>query len=64
DLDKPSEELLRHHASISELKRNFMQAVPEPRPSEWDKRLSSHSPFRSAALNGQPGPATDGFRDW
>ncbi|XP_061674867.1 uncharacterized protein LOC133500331 isoform X9 [Syngnathoides biaculeatus] len=54
EFDKPQEDLLRHHASISELKRNFMEAVPEPRPSEWDKRLSTHSPLRSLGVNGQP----------
>ncbi|XP_026148920.1 uncharacterized protein LOC113122119 isoform X2 [Mastacembelus armatus] len=60
DFNKPQEELLRHHASISELKRNFMEAVPESRPSEWDKRLSTHSPFRSLGVNGQPLPSADG----
>ncbi|XP_061531099.1 uncharacterized protein LOC133401760 isoform X4 [Phycodurus eques] len=54
EFDKPQEDLLRHHASISELKRNFMEAVPEPRPSEWDKRLSTHSPLRTLGVNGQP----------
>ncbi|XP_061572601.1 uncharacterized protein LOC133429235 isoform X5 [Cololabis saira] len=60
EFDKPQEELLRHHASISELKRNFMETVPEPRPSEWDKRLSTHSPFRTLGINGQPLPSADG----
>ncbi|KAM6909756.1 protein 4.1-like isoform 4-T4 [Xenentodon cancila] len=60
EFDKPQEELLKHHASISELKRNFMEAVPEPRPSEWDKRLSTHSPFRTLGINGQPLPGADG----
>ncbi|XP_068999115.1 uncharacterized protein [Embiotoca jacksoni] len=58
--DKPQEDLLRHHASISELKRNFMESVPESRPSEWDKRLSTHSPFRTLGINGQPLPSADG----
>ncbi|XP_036913098.1 protein 4.1 isoform X11 [Sturnira hondurensis] len=53
DLDKSQEEIKKHHASISELKKNFMESVPEPRPSEWDKRLSTHSPFRSLNINGQ-----------
>ncbi|XP_027720465.1 protein 4.1 isoform X3 [Vombatus ursinus] len=53
DLDKTQEEIRKHHASISELKKSFMEAVPEPRPSEWDKRLSTHSPFRTLNLNGQ-----------
>uniref|UniRef100_A0A673A020 Protein 4.1 n=1 Tax=Sphaeramia orbicularis TaxID=375764 RepID=A0A673A020_9TELE len=60
EFDKPQEDLLRHHASISELKRNFMESVPEPRPSEWDKRLSTHSPFRTLGINGQPLPSADG----
>ncbi|XP_019728385.1 uncharacterized protein LOC109517586 isoform X7 [Hippocampus comes] len=55
EFDKPHEDLLRHHASISELKRNFMEAVPDSRPSEWDKRLSTHSPLRTLGVNGQPG---------
>ncbi|XP_077821672.1 protein 4.1 isoform X27 [Macaca mulatta] len=53
DLDKSQEEIRKHHASISELKKNFMESVPEPRPSEWDKRLSTHSPFRTLNVNGQ-----------
>ncbi|XP_019344098.1 protein 4.1 isoform X6 [Alligator mississippiensis] len=53
DLDKPQEDIKKHHASISELKKNFMESVPEPRPSEWDKRLSTHSPFRALNINGQ-----------
>uniref|UniRef100_A0A8C2WPN6 Protein 4.1 n=1 Tax=Cyclopterus lumpus TaxID=8103 RepID=A0A8C2WPN6_CYCLU len=60
EFDKPQEDLLRHHASISELKRNFMEAAPENRPSEWDKRLSTHSPFRTLGINGQPLPSADG----
>uniref|UniRef100_A0A3P9IRN5 Protein 4.1 n=1 Tax=Oryzias latipes TaxID=8090 RepID=A0A3P9IRN5_ORYLA len=60
EFDKPQEDLLKHHASISELKRNFMEAVPESRPSEWDKRLSTHSPFRTVGINGQPLPSADG----
>ncbi|XP_053446638.1 band 4.1-like protein 2 isoform X10 [Nycticebus coucang] len=38
DLDKAQEDLLKHQASISELKRNFMESTPEPRPNEWEKR--------------------------
>lgn len=60
EFDKPNEDVLRHHASISELKRNFMESVPESRPSEWDKRLSTHSPFRTLGINGQPLPSADG----
>lgn len=60
DFDKPNEDLVKHHASISELKRNFMEAVPESRPSEWEKRLSTHSPFRNLGINGQPLSGADG----
>ncbi|NXO83508.1 EPB41 protein, partial [Sitta europaea] len=60
DLDKTQEEIKKHHANISELKKNFMESVPEPRPSEWDKRLSSHSPFRSLTANGQIPAGADG----
>ncbi|XP_048346705.1 band 4.1-like protein 2 isoform X10 [Sphaerodactylus townsendi] len=38
DLDKSQDELLKHQASISELKRTFMESTPEPRPNEWEKR--------------------------
>ncbi|XP_030742591.1 band 4.1-like protein 2 [Echinops telfairi] len=50
DLDKAQEDILKHQASISELKRNFMESTPEPRPSEWEKRritpLSLQTPGR------------------
>ncbi|KAJ0003560.1 hypothetical protein NQD34_008658 [Periophthalmus magnuspinnatus] len=58
DVDKTQTEIMRHHSSISELKRSFMESVPEPRPSEWDKRLSTNSPFRTARINGQLPPAS------
>ncbi|XP_078505002.1 band 4.1-like protein 2 isoform X9 [Lissotriton helveticus] len=38
DLDKTQDELLKHQASISELKRSFMESSPEQRPNEWEKR--------------------------
>ncbi|XP_078094343.1 protein 4.1-like isoform X17 [Mustelus asterias] len=60
DLDKTQDEIMKHHASISELKRSFMESVPEPRPSEWDKRLSAHSPFRTLNINGQVQSGTEG----
>ncbi|XP_030320477.1 protein 4.1 isoform X13 [Calypte anna] len=60
DLDKTQEEIKKHHANISELKKNFMESVPEPRPSEWDKRLSTHSPFRTLNVNGQIPSGADG----
>ncbi|XP_031432318.1 protein 4.1b isoform X3 [Clupea harengus] len=40
DFDVTQEVVLRHHASISEMKRLFMEAEPEPHLSEWDKHLS------------------------
>ncbi|XP_060703120.1 protein 4.1 isoform X4 [Hemiscyllium ocellatum] len=60
DLDKTQDEIMKHHASISELKRSFMESVPEPRPSEWDKRLSAHSPFRTLNINGQVQSGAEG----
>ncbi|XP_075378455.1 protein 4.1 isoform X19 [Mycteria americana] len=62
DLDKTQEEIKKHHANISELKKNFMESVPEPRPSEWDKRLSAHSPFRTLNVNGQIPTGADGVK--
>ncbi|KAL8220422.1 UNVERIFIED_CONTAM: Protein 4.1 [Gekko kuhli] len=62
DLDKTQEEIKKHHANISELKKNFMESVPEPRPSEWDKRLSTHSPFRTLNINGQIPTGVEGVQ--
>nr|XP_016854278.1 PREDICTED: protein 4.1 isoform X4 [Anolis carolinensis] len=62
DLDKTQEEIKKHHANISELKKNFMESVPEPRPSEWDKRLSTHSPFRTLNINGQIPSGVEGVK--
>ncbi|XP_033375418.1 protein 4.1 isoform X27 [Parus major] len=62
DLDKTQEEIKKHHANISELKKNFMESIPDPRPSEWDKRLSTHSPFRSLNVNGQIPTGADGVK--
>ncbi|XP_037329277.2 protein 4.1 isoform X5 [Pungitius pungitius] len=58
DLDKTQTGIMRHHTSISELKRSFMESLPEPRPSEWDKRLSTNSPFRTASINGLLQPSS------
>ncbi|XP_024233704.1 protein 4.1 isoform X15 [Oncorhynchus tshawytscha] len=52
DLDKTQEDVLKHQASISELKRSFMEATPEPRPSQWEKRLTA-SPATSLRLQAQ-----------
>nr|XP_014432091.1 protein 4.1 isoform X25 [Pelodiscus sinensis] len=60
ELDKTQDEIKKHHANISELKKNFMESVPEPRPNEWDKRLSTHSPFRTFNVNGQVSTGVEG----
>ncbi|XP_018419352.1 PREDICTED: protein 4.1 isoform X2 [Nanorana parkeri] len=57
---RTQEESIKHHASIRELKKSFMESVPASRPSEWDKRLSTHSPFRTLSFNGQVQTGTDG----
>ncbi|XP_036001798.1 protein 4.1-like isoform X4 [Fundulus heteroclitus] len=62
DLDKTQTEIMRHHTSISELKRSFMESVPEPQPSEWDKRLSTNSPLHTVSVNGQLQPASPVLR--
>ncbi|KAL6462498.1 hypothetical protein MHYP_G00289200 [Metynnis hypsauchen] len=46
DLDVTQEVVLKHHASVRELKRIFMEDVPVSGPTEWDKRLSTHSTGR------------------
>uniref|UniRef100_A0A8B9LPL8 Erythrocyte membrane protein band 4.1 like 2 n=1 Tax=Astyanax mexicanus TaxID=7994 RepID=A0A8B9LPL8_ASTMX len=55
DLDKTQEDVLKHQASISELKRSFMEAAPEPRPSQWEKRLTG-SPATGLRLQVQGPP--------
>ncbi|KAI7800116.1 putative band 4.1-like protein 2 [Triplophysa rosa] len=50
DLEKTQEDVLKHQASMSELKRSFMEATPEPRPSQWDKRLTG-SPATTLRLH-------------
>ncbi|XP_073431905.1 band 4.1-like protein 2 isoform X5 [Dendrobates tinctorius] len=47
DLDKSQDEILRHQASISELKRTFMESTPEPRPNEWEKRCITPLPLQT-----------------
>lgn len=44
DSDVTQEILLKHHASISELKRHFMEDIPVYGPTEWDRRLSTYAP--------------------
>ncbi|XP_057209569.1 band 4.1-like protein 2 isoform X14 [Triplophysa rosa] len=65
DLEKTQEDVLKHQASMSELKRSFMEATPEPRPSQWDKRLTG-SPATTLRLHASgvpqkppPHPETD-----
>ncbi|XP_027896936.1 band 4.1-like protein 2 isoform X7 [Xiphophorus couchianus] len=43
DLNKTQDEVLKHQASISQLKRSFMEAPPPspPQPNQWEKRLTS-----------------------
>ncbi|XP_057679013.1 band 4.1-like protein 2 isoform X3 [Corythoichthys intestinalis] len=43
DHDKTQEEVLKHQASISELKRSFMEAPPPspPQLNQWEKRITS-----------------------
>ncbi|XP_073483371.1 band 4.1-like protein 2 isoform X3 [Aquarana catesbeiana] len=59
DLDKSPEEILKHQASISELKRSFMESTPEPRPNEWEKRCIT--PL-SLQTQGKLLPRTRGMR--
>ncbi|XP_069014564.1 band 4.1-like protein 2 isoform X15 [Embiotoca jacksoni] len=43
DHDKTQDDVLKHQASISQLKRSFMEAPPPspPQPNQWEKRLTS-----------------------
>ncbi|XP_077069315.1 protein 4.1b isoform X4 [Siphateles boraxobius] len=50
DLDVSQELILKHHASITELKRVFMEVKEDFEPTEWDRRLSSYSPSGKAQL--------------
>ncbi|XDV40313.1 hypothetical protein PO909_009415 [Leuciscus waleckii] len=50
DLDVSQEIILKHHASITELKRVFMAVNEDFEPTEWDRRLSSYSPSGKAQL--------------
>ncbi|XP_056331625.1 protein 4.1b isoform X2 [Danio aesculapii] len=44
DLDVSQEIIMKHHASVTELKRVFMEVKDDFGPTEWDRRLSSYSP--------------------
>ncbi|MBN3326500.1 E41L2 protein, partial [Atractosteus spatula] len=50
DLDKTQEDVLKHQASISELKRSFMESTPEPRPNQWEKRLTATLPLQTQGV--------------
>uniref|UniRef100_A0A8C6KAH3 Erythrocyte membrane protein band 4.1 like 2 n=1 Tax=Nothobranchius furzeri TaxID=105023 RepID=A0A8C6KAH3_NOTFU len=52
DHDKTQEEVLKHQASISQLKRSFMEAPPPspPQPNQWEKRLTSSPATLNANL--------------
>ncbi|XP_077019014.1 band 4.1-like protein 2 isoform X8 [Tamandua tetradactyla] len=55
DLDKTQEDILKHQASISELKRNFMESTPEPRPNEWEKRRITPLSLQTQGVDGGAG---------
>uniref|UniRef100_UPI0037E775D9 band 4.1-like protein 2 isoform X9 n=1 Tax=Semicossyphus pulcher TaxID=241346 RepID=UPI0037E775D9 len=57
DHDKTQEEVLKHQASISQLKRSFMEAPPPspPQPNQWEKRLTS-SPATTIRIQQQQVP--------
>uniref|UniRef100_A0A6I8P7Z6 Erythrocyte membrane protein band 4.1 like 2 n=1 Tax=Ornithorhynchus anatinus TaxID=9258 RepID=A0A6I8P7Z6_ORNAN len=57
DLDKAQDDILKHQASISELKRNFMESTPEPRPNEWEKRRITPLSLQS---QGKPASRAEG----
>ncbi|XP_040285069.1 band 4.1-like protein 2 isoform X2 [Bufo bufo] len=59
DLDKSQDDILKHQASISELKRSFMESTPEPRPNEWEKRCITPLPLQT---QGKLIPRTRGIR--
>ncbi|XP_067264543.1 protein 4.1b isoform X2 [Chanodichthys erythropterus] len=50
ECDVSQEMILKHHASIHELKRVFMEVKQDFGPTEWDRRLSSYSPTGKAQL--------------
>ncbi|ROL47777.1 Protein 4.1 [Anabarilius grahami] len=50
ECDVSQDMMLKHHASINELKRVFMEVKQDFGPTEWDRRLSSYSPSGKAQL--------------
>ncbi|XP_034436733.1 band 4.1-like protein 2 isoform X10 [Hippoglossus hippoglossus] len=57
DHDKAQDEVLKHQASISQLKRSFMEAPPPspPQLNQWEKRLTS-SPATTIRVQQQQVP--------
>ncbi|AWP19856.1 putative band 4.1-like protein 2-like isoform 3 [Scophthalmus maximus] len=57
DHDKTQDEVLKHQASISQLKRSFMEAPPPspPQLNQWEKRLTS-SPATTIRVQQQQVP--------
>ncbi|XP_069371721.1 band 4.1-like protein 2 isoform X23 [Paralichthys olivaceus] len=57
DHDKTQDEVLKHQASISQLKRSFMEAPPPspPQLNQWEKRLTS-SPATAIRIQQQQVP--------
>ncbi|XP_039636997.1 band 4.1-like protein 2 isoform X8 [Perca fluviatilis] len=60
DHDKTQEDVLKHQASISQLKRSFMEAPPPspPQPNQWEKRLTS-SPATTIRIQQQQHVTTE-----
>ncbi|KAJ3606724.1 hypothetical protein NHX12_026243 [Muraenolepis orangiensis] len=67
DHDKTQEEVLRHQASISQLKRSFMEAPPPspPQPNQWEKHFSSSpaTPLRASVPTEVSTSAANSFPD-
>ncbi|XP_077367452.1 band 4.1-like protein 2 isoform X3 [Festucalex cinctus] len=59
DHDKTQEEVLKHQASVSELKRSFMEAPPPSPPQRhlWEKRIMASSPAVSPRALQRPAAA-------
>uniref|UniRef100_A0A8C4RAK1 Erythrocyte membrane protein band 4.1 like 2 n=1 Tax=Eptatretus burgeri TaxID=7764 RepID=A0A8C4RAK1_EPTBU len=46
NVDKPQDDLLKRQANMNEMKRSFMEAGTGPGTTEWERRISTHSPSR------------------
>uniref|UniRef100_UPI00358EC61B protein 4.1-like isoform X1 n=1 Tax=Myxine glutinosa TaxID=7769 RepID=UPI00358EC61B len=49
DVDKAQDDLLKRQANMNEMKRSFMEAGTGPGTTEWERRISTHSPSRQPA---------------